>query len=156
MTLPRRIVSIPARARAWIGSGKTRRKSIAARLATDWAYASAAAASAREMALVAPATDSMTWVGERADEPARQTAAKVPTLAYKSFKLLPPVNKLASATAATVPLVPDTTDPCDVAKAYLTDTLKFPENGWMIKNVVKTSAGVSAVYVWQLITGMRS
>ncbi|KAJ3367910.1 Fungalysin/Thermolysin Extracellular metalloproteinase 5 [Allomyces arbusculus] len=99
----------------------------------------------------------------RADAPARQTAAKVPTLAYKSFKILPPVNTLASATAATVPLIPDVTDPRDVAKTdphdvaktYLTDTLGFPENEWVIKNVVKTSAGVTAVYVRQLINGLE-
>ncbi|KNE72648.1 hypothetical protein AMAG_16410 [Allomyces macrogynus ATCC 38327] len=92
----------------------------------------------------------------QADASARQSVVKVPTLAFKSFKILPPVDTLArTATAVTSPLVADTTDPRDVAKAYLTGTLEFPENEWVIKNVVKTSSGVFAVYVRQLINGLE-
>ncbi|KNE65482.1 hypothetical protein AMAG_11102 [Allomyces macrogynus ATCC 38327] len=60
--------------------------------------------------------------------------SKVPTIANHSFKILPPANMLDSAASAQ--FLPDTTDPRNVAK-----------NEWVIKNVVKTSACVTAVYV---------
>ncbi|KAJ3358538.1 Fungalysin/Thermolysin Extracellular metalloproteinase 5 [Allomyces javanicus] len=82
----------------------------------------------------------------------RSVVKKSPTIVNQSFKILPPVNTLDAANA---PLVADTTDPRDAAKAYLTATLGFPEYEWVIKNVVKTSAGVTAVYVRQLINGLE-
>ncbi|KAJ3357222.1 Fungalysin/Thermolysin Extracellular metalloproteinase 5 [Allomyces javanicus] len=92
----------------------------------------------------------------QADASTRNPVAKVPTLASKSFKILPPVDALAgTATAVSAPLVADTTDPRDVAKTYLTTMLGFPEKEWVIKNVVKTSSGVTAVYVRQLINGLE-
>ncbi|KAJ3367904.1 Fungalysin/Thermolysin Extracellular metalloproteinase 5 [Allomyces arbusculus] len=87
--------------------------------------------------------------------PAVQRISKEPTLAYKLFKILTPVDTIASATATTVPLVPDTTDPRDVAKEYLTETLGFPENEFVTKNEVKSSTGVIIAYVRQVIHGLE-
>ncbi|KNE72650.1 hypothetical protein AMAG_16411 [Allomyces macrogynus ATCC 38327] len=83
---------------------------------------------------------------------AQRSVKKSPTIFNQPFKILPPVNSLDAANAQ---LLPDTTDPRDVAKEHLTATLGFPENEWVIKNVVKTSTGVTAVYVRQLINGLE-
>ncbi|KAJ3353135.1 hypothetical protein GGF32_003197 [Allomyces javanicus] len=42
-----------------------------------------------------------------------------------------------------------------VAKTYLTETLEYPEQEWVIKNVVTTSSGVTAVYARRLTNGIE-
>ncbi|KAJ3358561.1 hypothetical protein GGF32_000339 [Allomyces javanicus] len=87
---------------------------------------------------------------------------KVPTPAGNSFTILPPfgtaVGPSAPMATAVVTWQPaadsyDTTR--TIATAYLTETLGFPTSEWVIKNVVTTSSGVTAVYARQNVNGLE-
>ncbi|KNE73228.1 hypothetical protein AMAG_17415 [Allomyces macrogynus ATCC 38327] len=88
--------------------------------------------------------------------------AKVPTPAVKTFTILPPFDTTvgpSALTAMTVPARQPKVDSQDaaraVATAYLTETLGFPASEFVIKNVVTTSSGVTAVYARQLVHGLE-
>ncbi|KAJ3361320.1 Fungalysin/Thermolysin Extracellular metalloproteinase 5, partial [Allomyces arbusculus] len=87
---------------------------------------------------------------------------KVPTPAVKLFSILPPFNTTVGTSAPTATAVPvrqPTADSQDTARAiataYLTNTLGFPSSEWVIKNLVTTSSGVTAVYAQQLVNGLE-
>ncbi|KNE65485.1 hypothetical protein AMAG_11104 [Allomyces macrogynus ATCC 38327] len=69
---------------------------------------------------------------------------KVPTLAVKSFAILPPFGTTLGTIA-----------PPATAVHYLTETLGFLAAEFVIKNVVTTSSGVTAVYARQLVHGLE-
>ncbi|KAJ3373367.1 Fungalysin/Thermolysin Extracellular metalloproteinase 5 [Allomyces arbusculus] len=88
---------------------------------------------------------------------------KVPTPAVKSFTILPPfgaaVNGTSMPTATGTPGRQLTVDSQNaaraVATAHLTETLGFPASEFVIKSIVTTSSGVTAVYVRQLVNGLE-
>ncbi|KNE69834.1 hypothetical protein AMAG_14365 [Allomyces macrogynus ATCC 38327] len=87
---------------------------------------------------------------------------KDPTVAVKSFTILPPFGTTvgtSASTATTIPTRQPTADKQDAARAiaatYLIETLGFPAAEFVIKNVVLTSSGVTAVYVRQLVNGLE-
>ncbi|KNE65508.1 hypothetical protein AMAG_11126 [Allomyces macrogynus ATCC 38327] len=89
---------------------------------------------------------------------------KVPTPAVKLFTILPPFSTTISTSAPTVAattvpgrkLAADSQDAARaVATAYLTETLGFPSSEFVIKNMVVTSSGVTAVYARQLVHGFE-
>ncbi|KNE65510.1 hypothetical protein AMAG_11128 [Allomyces macrogynus ATCC 38327] len=89
---------------------------------------------------------------------------KVPTPAVKLFTILPPFSTTISTSAPTVAAttVPGRTPAADshdaaraVATAYLTETLGFPSSEFVIKNMVVTSSGMTAVYARQLVHGLE-
>ncbi|KAJ3358557.1 Fungalysin/Thermolysin Extracellular metalloproteinase 5 [Allomyces javanicus] len=87
---------------------------------------------------------------------------KVPTPAVKSLAILPPFGMTlgtSAPTATSAPTRQPATDSEDaaraVATAHLVDTLGFPASEWVIKNVVTTSSGVTAVYARQLVNGFE-
>ncbi|KNE72655.1 hypothetical protein AMAG_16416 [Allomyces macrogynus ATCC 38327] len=87
---------------------------------------------------------------------------KVPTPAVKSFTILPPFATTVGTSRPTATGAPTRQPAADsqdaaraIAKTYLTETLGFPETEFVIKNVVTTSSGVTAVYARQLINGLE-
>ncbi|KAJ3352604.1 Fungalysin/Thermolysin Extracellular metalloproteinase 5 [Allomyces javanicus] len=80
---------------------------------------------------------------------------KTPTIAYKTFnndKIPVPPAKLVAATES---VSSTSADPKTVATAFLTTQLQFPASEFVIKNVVPVSNGMTAVYVRQLVNGIK-
>ncbi|KAJ3363223.1 Fungalysin/Thermolysin Extracellular metalloproteinase 5 [Allomyces arbusculus] len=71
---------------------------------------------------------------------------KVPAIAHSTFSTqVPPVNSL----------LPTSTDAKTAATAFLTTQMQFPATDFVVKDVVPTSSGVTAVYARQIVNGLE-